>query len=219
MNTSNRRYLSLAEHYRSCLKTHGDRALGMDWPREEDNLRRFAVMTEMFAGDLKAGRRVRVLDFGCGTSHYYQYLRSAGLAKRVSYTGIDVVAESIELARGKFPGNRYMLRDILASTKPFGAYDYAVINGLFTQKRRMSGPEMGDFLERILARLRPAVRVGLAFNTMSDRVDFKRRGAFHLGLDAGARIFERTFGRSFVVRHDYGLYENTFYLYKRENRP
>lgn len=219
MSTSSAAYLKLAEHYRRCLRAHGDKARGMDWPREKDNLRRFAVMTEMFAPALRPGRRTRILDFGCGTSAYYGYLRAAGLAGRVAYSGVDIGPEAVEISRRKYPRNRYLCLDVLASDRPLGVHDYAVINGVFTQKRSMSERAMREFLARVLERLWPSVRVGLAFNTMSDRVDFKRRGSFHYGLDEAARLFSARFSRHFVVRHDYGLYENTFYLFKKERRP
>jgi SAM-dependent methyltransferase len=215
LSTSRKTYLNLAAHYRECLKKYGDRSRGMDWPRAKDNQRRFAVMTEMFERDLASGRPVRVLDFGCGTSHFYEYLRSAGLAKRIRYTGLDIVPESITISREKFPGNKYLCLDILASRKHLGSYDYVVINGVFTQKRGMTEREMSGFLERVLTRLHACYRKGLAFNAMSD---FKRRGSFHLDLDWAGKLFARTLTRHFVVRHDYGLYENTFYLFKMERR-
>ncbi len=215
MSTSSATYLKLAAHYRDCLKKYGDKARGMDWPRHKDNLLRFAVMTDLFAQDMR-GRRVKVLDFGCGTSHFYQYLQARGLSSKVEYTGIDIGAESIEISKRKFPRNRYLCLDVLATNRSIGVYDYIVINGLFTQKRTMSEREMRAFLTRILTRLQPCYRKGLAFNTMSDQVDFKRPGSFHFGLTQAAALFTKNFTRHFVVRHDYGLYENTFYLFKKE---
>lgn len=218
MSTSDASYRKLAEHYRECLSRHGDSARGMDWPRERDAATRFAVMTEMFARDLRRGRRVEVLDFGCGTSRYYDYLGDCGLSRLVSFMGVDILKESITISRRKYPRNRYLCADILASRAPLGVHDYVTINGVFTQKRGMSEREMRDFLERALDRLYPACREGLAFNTMSGVVDYKRRGAFHVDASWAARLFARRWTRHFVVRHDYGLYEQTFYLFKKE-RP
>lgn len=217
MTISSKTYLSLAAHYRECLKKYGDRSLGMDWPRETDNLRRFAVMAALFEQDLlSSGKRIKLLDFGCGTSHFFEFLRTTGLAKRIDFMGIDIVPESIEISKRKFPGNKYLCLDILASTEALGTHDYITINGIFTQKRSMTEREMRKFLERVLARLYPCFRRGLAFNTMSDQVDFRRRGAFHIDLDWAAKMLAKKFSRHFLVRHDYGLFENTFYLFKKE---
>lgn len=219
LSTSNRTYRSLATHYRKCLKKHGDCSIGMDWPREKDNLRRFAVMAELFERDLLSSKRdIKLLDFGCGTSRFYSFLLEKGLAKRIVYTGVDIVSESIEISKRKFPNNAYHCLDILASEKSLGVHDYVTINGVFTQKRNMAEKEMRSFLERVLTRLYPCFRKGLAFNAMSDQVDFKRRGSFHVDLDWAAKMLADKVTRHFMVRHDYGLYENTFYLFKKEDR-
>lgn len=189
----------------------------MDWPQEKDNLWRFAVMAELFEREVaSSGKRTKLLDFGCGTSHFYEFLQTRGLVDRLAYTGIDIVPESIEISKSKFPDNKYLCLDILASTKTLGVYDYITINGVFTQKRGMTEREMRSFLERVLARLYPCFKKGLAFNTMSGQVDFKRRGAFHVDLDWAAQLLAKKFTRHFQVRHDYGLYENTFYLFKKQ---
>lgn len=213
MSTSDRSYLRLAEHYRACLSRHGDKARGMDWPREADNRRRFGVMADLFAAEARE-KRVTVLDFACGTSHFYGYLRARGLGPRVAYSGIDIGPEAVAAARRKYPGNDYRCLDVLAHKGALGRYDYVVINGLFTQKRGMTDRQMKAFLVAVLGRLLPCWRKGLAFNAMSDQVDFRRRGSFHLDLGWAARLLAERFTRDFVVRHDYGLYENTFYLYK-----
>lgn len=219
MPTSNKTYLKLASHYRKCLKKHGDCSMGMDWPREKDNLRRFAMMAEMFEKDLLSSHKsIKLLDFGCGTSHFYEYLQSVGLAKQIDYVGVDIVPESIQISKTKFPDNKYLCLDILSSTKKLGSYDYVTINGLFTQKCNMTERETRDFLDRILEKLFPCFTEGLAFNTMSGQVDFRRRGSFHVDLDWAAKLFTKKFTRYFVIRHDYGLYENAFYLFKKEYR-
>lgn len=217
MTTSIKPYLKLASHYRKCLQEHGDQCLGMDWPREEENLRRFAVMAQLFEHDIESSdKRVKILDFGCGTSHFCEFLLKKGWEDRIVYTGIDIVPESIEISKRKYPNNRYYCLDILASEKSLGAFDYITINGVFTQKRLMTEHEMRSFLERVLERLFPSFKKGLAFNTMSGQVDFKKRGSFHVDLDWAAKLFAKKFTRNFQVRHDYGLYENTFYLFKEE---
>lgn len=218
MSRSSAGYLKLAEHYRTVLEKYGDKTRGMDWPRTADNLKRFAVMTRMFESDLAAGKKVKILDFGCGTAHYFQYLKSKGFAKRINYTGWDITSESISIAKRKYPRNSFQTIDVLKTRKALPTFDYVIINGLFTQKRGMTETQMHAFLEKILVRLQPCYRSGLTFNAMSDQVDFKRRGSFHLNLDAAAKLFTAKLTRHFEVRHDYGLYENTFYLFKKERR-
>lgn len=190
----------------------------MDWPREEDTLRRFKVMADLFAPALSSVKRVKLLDFGCGTSRFYDYLRVLGLSSRVEFSGVDILPESIAISKRKYPKNKYLCLDVLASPRTLGRYDYVTINGVFTQKKGMSEREMRVFLEKILDRLFPCFANGLAFNTMSGQVDFKRRGSFHVDLSWAAQLFAKRFTRHFTVRHDYGLYEQTFYLFKKERQ-
>jgi SAM-dependent methyltransferase len=214
-NATGRHYLRLAKHYRDRVLTHGDTAAGMDWPSARDNQRRFDVMLDLFADTIRRGKRKpRVLDFACGASHFYEFLRERRLERSIVYTGIDIVDESISLSRAKYPMNKYLTIDVLADPAPLPAADFAVINGLFTQKRGMTDAQMKAFLSAILKRVFPAVRSALAFNTMSAQVDYKRRGAFHVDLDWMARFLSRHVSRNFIVRHDYGLFESTFYVYR-----
>jgi len=208
-------YLKLADHYTNCLNKHGDTSLGMDWPDKEDNIKRFSIMLDLFKTNLYNNiKPLKILDFGCGTSHFYEHLKQTGLEKNIKYTGIDIIEDSIEISKKKFPENKYFCLDILDSSESLGQYDYIVINGLFTQKCNLNNNEMKNFLIQILTKLFPLFDKGLAFNTMSNQVDFKRDGAFHLDLNWSSELFTKKFTRKFVVRHDYDLYENTFYLYK-----
>ncbi len=219
MNTSDKTQLKLAMYYRTCLQEHGDTATGMDWPDQEQNQKRFALMTELFQDDLR-GRNdpIRLLDFACGTSHYFEYLRERGLAARVRYSGIDINPDAIAMSREKFPGNTYACMDVLEGTDGIGEHDYVVINGLFTQKRAMTDAQMRQFLLNILTKLYPHFSRGLAFNAMSGQVDYRKDGAFHLDLNWIAEVLVAKFSRNFVVRHDYGLYENTIFLLKNNRR-
>lgn len=213
MNTSEKIHLELANHYIACLKQHGDTSNGMDWPDGNQNLKRFNVMTELFMKNIsELNRPIRLLDFACGTSHYYDYLQNLGLNKYIKYTGIDINPEAISIAQEKYPSNSYLCLDILDGTHDIGEFDYVVINGLFTQKIGISDLQMKKFLVSILSEIFPKIIKGIAFNAMSNNVDYKKSGAFHLDLSWISNVITTKFSRNFVIRHDYGLYENTIYI-------
>ena len=215
MNISDKSHLELASHYQECLQKYGDSATGMDWPDEVQNRKRFSLMTEIFRSDIDgAGEPVRLLDFACGTSHYYEYLKDIGIAGRIRYTGVDINPDAISIARAKYPSNTYACMDVLESIDGIGSHDYVTINGLFTQKRSMSDSQMRKFLLDIVDALYPHFSTGLAFNAMSSQVDYFKDGAFHLDLNWIAKSMVARFSRNFIVRHDYGLYENTIILLK-----
>lgn len=207
------RYKVIADHYEKCLEVHGDTHLGVDWPREEDLTIRYQVMIDLVREDREA--TVDLLDFGCGTSHLYTFLRQNGYMN-VRYAGLDISEKFVEISRAKFPENEYFCIDVLNPSEKLPEFDYVLMNGVFTQKRELGFEEMFDFMKNVLRALKPSVRKGIAFNVMSGHVDWKRDAAFHVPFDRLAELVIEEYGRNFVFRHDYGLYEYTVYIYKSE---
>jgi SAM-dependent methyltransferase len=208
--------MSIVEHYESCLEKHGDTHLGVDWPNPEDADTRHAVMLGVIRWDTAApSEPVRLLDFGCGASHMYEYILR-NRVKNVRYSGLDLSARFVDLSREKFPENDYWCLDILDddSFATLPRFDYVVLNGVFTEKVGLPFEEMLEFVQAVLRRVFSISEVGLAFNAMSKQVDWERDDLFHLPFDVIAAFLAQELTRHFVLRNDYGLYEYTTYVYK-----
>jgi hypothetical protein len=54
---------------------------------------------------------------------------------------------------------------------------------------------------------------------MTKYLDSEREDLFHLPLDTMAAFISRQISRAFVIRHDYGLFEYTVYVYKESLFP
>jgi SAM-dependent methyltransferase len=211
MNEKN--YLRIAAHYEACLERYGDNHRGVDWPRPEDVDVRYRVMVEVVR-PFPPDRPVRLLDFGCGASHLYEYIRREGL-HHIQYAGLDISERFVALSRAKFPQNEYWCADVLtAADADLPRADYAVMNGVFTEKTTLSYDEMVDFFTATVARVFRLVEHGVAFNVMSKHVDWERDDLFHLPFDQLASILKTRVSRHFVIRNDYGLYEYTVYAYR-----
>ncbi len=206
-----KKYLEIVAHYEACLAQHGDTHLGVDWPKPEHVDIRYQVMLDVIKGD---GQNVSLLDFGCGASHLYEYIRRKGLT-HIAYAGLDISEEFIALSRQKFPALPYYCLDVLTAGDALPEFDYIVMNGVFTEKRSLSYAEMLEYFFAMLRKVYVKARVGLAFNVMSSHVDWERDDLFHLPLDTLASFVTQALGRDFVIRNDYGLYEYTAYLYRR----
>jgi SAM-dependent methyltransferase len=208
------RYLSIAAHYEKCLERHGDTHRGVDWPRAEDvDVRHRAMLDVIRPARTSVGHRVRLLDFGCGASHLYEYIKRERF-EEIEYAGLDISERFISLSRRKFPENEYWCMDIL--TAPEAAlprFDYAVMNGVFTEKVDLTFTEMLQFVKQIVSRVFRLVDIGIAFNVMSKHVDWERDDLFHLPFDTLAAFLTSELTRNFVIRCDYGLYEYTTYVY------
>src|SRR5262245_22684075 len=126
-----RKYLNIVSHYEACLERHGDTHLGVDWPSREDADTRYRVMLEVIPPQAR-GRRVSLLDFGCGASHLNEYSVARGL-HGIEYAGLDASEKFVRLSQGKFPSNRFYRLDVLDEDAALPSFDYIVLNGVFTE--------------------------------------------------------------------------------------
>jgi len=205
-------YRPIIEHYESCLDRFGDNHKGVDWPNESDARKRYQVMCDLIKPEQRANN-VSLLDFGCGASHLYEYMMSRGDAD-ITYAGLDISPKFIALSKSKFPKNQYFCADLLLDKDTIPAFDYVVMNGVFTEKRELAFDEMEEYFQNLVAAAFELARIGLAFNVMSKHVDWERNDLFHLSFDRLAEFLTRRLTRNFVFRADYGLYEYTTYMYK-----
>lgn len=203
--------MSLVEHYEDCFAKHGDTHLGVDWPNAKDAKTRYRSMLEVIRET--PDKAITLLDFGCGTSHLYEYMLETGV-ENVIYSGLDLSQQFIAAAKKKFPDNDYFLVDILDSPDAIPSFDYVIMNGVFTEKRELSFDEMYSFFTEMITAVFEKTRRGIAFNVMSKQVDWERDDLFHLPLDTLASFLTQKVSRNFIIRNDYGLYEYTVYVYK-----
>ena len=204
-------YSQIIEHYEDCLARHGDSHRGVDWPNPQDAATRYRVMLEVIRSQQE---RMSLLDFGCGAAHLYEYIQQQHLSQ-IDYAGLDLSADFIVLSKSKFPTRPFYHVDILAEEETsLPSFDYIILNGVLTEKLNMSFEEMWDYTQRLLCAVFAKARCGIAFNVMSKQVDWERADLFHLPLDLLTGFLTRELSRHFNVRHDYGLYEYTTYVYR-----
>jgi ubiquinone/menaquinone biosynthesis C-methylase UbiE len=133
-------------------------------------------------GILDSDRTV-VLDVGCGLSNYYEYLISKKFIGE--YIGIDVSLEMLEISKLKFPKNLYMCGELEEIQAELKEVDFIVSSQTFNRKLHFS-----DNYEEIESFIKSAVdiaRHGVAFDLMSDHVDFFEEKHFYYSPE---RIFQ-----------------------------
>jgi len=206
-----KKYLNIVRHYESCLEKYGDTHLGVDWNRAEDVETRYRVMLEIIKEDIS--KKVSLLDFGCGTSDLYRYVKDNKL-DHIVYSGLDLSQKFINISKIKFPHNKFYCMDILVNYTELPVFDYIIMNGVFTQKKDLSFDEMFSFFKDMIMRIFPKAKKGIAFNLMTKQVDWEREENFHLSFDLLAEFLIKNISRNFIIRSDYNLYEYTTYVYK-----
>ncbi len=210
-------YRQITECTESYFDRLGDSPLGMGWPNTADAIRRFQIMLDVIREPASPNHPVRLLDLGCGCGHLYEYLRGNSI-DGIQYTGIDLSERFISQCRKKHPHADFRHADILQNPAQLEQFDYAVINGVFTSRCSMSFEQMWAFVQSMLKTVFDHTTSGIAFNAMSKHVDWERDDLFHLPLDTLAAFLHSSLSRHFFIRHDYGLYEFTAYVYHQPTR-
>ena len=57
--------------YETEFKKFGDTFRGMGWKRSKDQINRFKEFSKIF----NINNNIKILDLGCGTSHFYEFLK------------------------------------------------------------------------------------------------------------------------------------------------
>jgi hypothetical protein len=197
---------SIIAHYERSLAEHGPTARGMDWKDDESQRLRYDILTAVC--DL-SGKAVH--EIGAGAGHLYDHLVSRGV--RVDYSGSDLSPRMVEAARRLHPGVLFEQRDAL-SLGPRRRYDVVICSGLFHVKLDVPNSDWRAFVESTIRGMYDTCRLAIAFNAMSDRVDFESPDLHYSSGSAMLEFCQRELSRHVVLRHDYPLYEYTLYVYR-----
>lgn len=207
---------SLVEHYEKQLARHGPTAEGMDWKDAASQQLRFRVLAEVC--DLDGSS---LHDVGAGAGHLIDFLRRRNPS--VDYFGSDLSAEMVASARRLHPGVRFEQRDLLADgprvpQESEERFDVVVCSGLFFV--RLDHPEAvwQRFVFETVRRMFDLCRVAIAFNLMSDHVDWRGEHLYHAPPGPVLDFCRAELSRYVSLRHDYPLHEYTVYVY-REPAP
>lgn len=202
--------IELKKIYENDLKNFGPNNKGVGWKNKKDATLRYEIMSGLI---LTAKKNHSVIDLGCGLSDFYKYIKSKKF--KTNYIGIDLSENMINICKKRYPNNNYYCLDILHDHKKIPKVDYIIINGLFTQKANYSNLIMFKFLKSVLQISWKKTKIGLAFNVMSEYVDWKNKNNFYLNLSKITDFLKKNLGNRFIINHSYGLHEYTVFIYKK----
>ncbi len=192
----------IVNRYRERLATHGAGPQALATGNAERRAIRFGVLAGI--GDL-AG--CSVLDIGCGLGDFYAYLREQGV--NVNYTGYDITPEFVAEAAGRYPEASFELRDVQTDGIP-QKFDYVVSSQTFNN--RLAHDDNRVVMQEVIRLAHDAARRGVAFDMVTDQVDFREDRLFYYSPEEMFR-FAKTLTKRVQLRHDYPLYEFALYLY------
>jgi SAM-dependent methyltransferase len=198
----------LATVFSTGVTRFGAMPAAVGWPNADDLAKRFEVLlSPLDLAHHRSDRPLRLLDLGCGPGLLLDYLAVNNLLDRIEYLGIDIVEESLNIARTRWPRYRFEQRDVRDTPFERETFEYCVICGVFTGRPGISYLDMVRMVCETLSAVWPAVRLGLGFNVMSKHVDWEREDLFHWPLDDLMTYCKASLSRHVSLRLDYGLWE------------
>ncbi len=207
---STQRYIS--EACEEDLLKYGDSFRGAGYTKSpEEAAQRYAVMLGLVR---ELDQPISLLDFGCGLAHLLDFIDREPRYRLVQYTGLDLSLKYLQAAKARRPDASFLQLDALQSDAALPEFDYVIMNGVFNFRGRIAEESMLEYWQRLTSVAFSHCRRGLAFNVMSRLVDWERDDLFHLPFEAMAQHVGRSLSRHFVIRHDYGAYEYTTYVYR-----
>jgi SAM-dependent methyltransferase len=147
----------LLKFYQDGLAAYGSTdARATQWSDASGQRRRFDVLLNVMED--ADGEAPSLLDAGCGLGELYK----ATLEKKIalSYTGIDIVPDYIDLARIRFPQARFEYKDIMDMSEQF---DYVVASGALTFKVKDNDAYYREMIQKMHGMAKKAV----AFNMLN----------------------------------------------------
>lgn len=101
-----------------------------------------------------------VLDVGCGTGDFYEYLKHRGSK---DYVGLDIYGMSVEYARMKYPEGQFITGDFLEYTFS-QTFDYVFCSGALAAVLSTNNYQM---MGAFIAKMWPLAKIGVAFNFLT----------------------------------------------------
>ncbi len=163
----------LLDYYQTNFSRHGVHEKSLGWTKGKQRLR-FHQLTKNF--DLS---NASLLDVGCGFGDFNQFLGEKG-DRLTRYVGIDVVPEFIQTAKARWKSaeQEFVLGNYLETQGL--EFDYVIASGVFGLALFDQPNDQYAYIERVLRKAFIEARVGISFDFISDRTDFRSGGSdFH----------------------------------------
>lgn len=202
----------LIADYRKRFAEYGYSPKTLGWDKGKQDIR-FSILTSQWELEGK-----RILDVGCGFGDLNRYFRKNKI-ENYEYVGVDVVEELIHEAKKQNSENgnskiSYICADFL--DMPFTeSFDYVISSGAFN--RRFFGElDNYSFIEKCIDKSFDLCGEGIAFDFLSDKVDYQYEHTFHSSPE---RILGYSYSKSrnVILRNDYMPFEFSIFIFKDDS--
>ena len=182
----------------------------LGWDKGKQPLR-FSILSKIIPS---VSTSFSIMDIGCGFGDLYAFLSNSHAAM-FQYYGIDIVPTLIQEGESRYPQNnvKFFCGDFL--DVPFDLHiDYCIGSGLFNFK--LTEDDNYEYIENIIKKAFEISEIGIAFDFLSDQVDYKYELTFHSNPSKILTIAYK-YTRNVVLRNDYMPFEFALYMYMDES--
>ena len=195
------RYTKRYDEYGYSPKTLG-------WDKGKQDLR-YSILLEEFKLDNKS-----ILDIGCGFGDANKILKQ--ITPKYNYTGIDIVEELLLEAQINYKdeANISFFHGDFLEKEFTQEYDILLASGIFNF--RLEEQDNYEFIESCMEKAFELAKDGIAFDFLSDKVDFKSELTFHSSpstiLDMAYRL-----SKNVILKSNYMPFEFSIIIFKDES--
>ena len=170
----------IEEYYKPKMKEDLPDFEVLGWENREAHLRRFRMLEENT--DLQ-GRTV--LDIGCGLGTFYEFLESRGLS--TDYTGVDILAEMISMAKARHKNARFSCMDIFEESTGFDKrFNVVFASGIFN----LNLGNNTEFMQKAIKRFFELSDEIIAFNLLHEDSEDREERYFYTNPAEINRLLE-----------------------------
>ena len=193
----------LKKHYELLFSKFKDSFKTAQQSSKQTQEKRMSILVD----GIKFNKNTRILDFGCGTAHLYDYLVNR-FSFNGYYTGIDIAENIIQFNKKKYQSNKkvsFICGDITKS-KSFNLkkHDYVLVSGTFNNKIKNNWM----FMKKAMLILFKITNKKLIFNNLSSYVDFYDKKLFYICPEKVFKFCKLNLSKFVSIRHDYQIKKN-----------
>jgi SAM-dependent methyltransferase len=196
------------KRYTERYQKHGYSPETLGWKKGRQHIR-FDILTSQY--DF---RNKKVFDIGCGFGDLNLTLERK-FGKSYQYVGVDLVEDLVAEARKQYPmGHASFLCGDFLDLDLGKDFDYAIASGVFNHQ--LDSVENYTLIEASIARSLEICRDGLAFDFLSDKVDYRLDHTFHSSPEKILEIAYK-YSRNVILRNDYMPFEFSLFIFKDDS--
>lgn len=193
--------------YNQRLSKYGYSPQSLGWTKGKQDIR-FDILTSLYNFENKS-----ILDIGCGFGDLNKILSVK--AKEYWYNGIDIVGELLEIGSEIYKGENIIFQQGEFLNMKFNKnFDYAIASGIFNHK--LKDGNNYDFIKSSIEKGLSVVRDGIAFDFLSDKVNYKNDNNFYSSPE-GILSLAYEYSRNVVIRNDYMPFEFSIFIFKDDS--